>query len=87
MHIPAGILFMWDDVPCFQNIVSVVVQKTRFWHSKNRKCTFRGKKWKIASIAFLAVLRGTHVSDMGLFKYFNFLSFLVFLKFCQKMNL
>jgi hypothetical protein len=24
------------------------------------------------------------VSDMGLFKYFNFLSFLVFLKFCQK---
>jgi hypothetical protein len=41
MHITGDLLFMWDIVPSFWNIISVAAsQKTRFWHSENRKHFF-----------------------------------------------
>jgi hypothetical protein len=42
-------------------------KKTRFWYSENGKSTFHGMKQKSASVAFLAILRATCVSDMPLF--------------------
>jgi hypothetical protein len=43
-------------------------QKTSIRHSKNRKSTFCGTKWKCASVAFLAIPRATRLSDMALFR-------------------
>jgi hypothetical protein len=36
------------------------------------KCTFHGKKQKTAFLAFLAVPKATHVSDIGFFLFFVF---------------
>jgi hypothetical protein len=45
MRILCGLLFMWGVVSSFLLAVSVLAsQKTRFQHSKNRKCTFHGTK-------------------------------------------
>jgi hypothetical protein len=66
MRIQGGLLLMWGVVPRFQLRVLVAAsQKTRFWHSKNGKSTYRGAKQKSASVAFLAILRATRVSDMA----------------------
>jgi hypothetical protein len=43
-------------------------KKTRFRYSKNQKIIFRGKKWKSASMVFLAIPMATRVSYMALFR-------------------
>jgi hypothetical protein len=68
MHILGGLLFMWDMVPSSKGRFSSCLTKTRFWHSENEKCTFRGKKQN----AFLTVPRAMHVCDMALLNFIYF---------------
>jgi hypothetical protein len=76
---------MWDVVPSFQNAVSVFPSQKNliFWHYKNGKYTFRGKKRKRTSMAFLAVPRAMHVCNMGLF---NFLDFFEIFQFFEQLR-
>jgi hypothetical protein len=63
-----GLLFMWGVLPSFRSRVSVAAsQKIRFWHFKNRKSTFHGRKWESVSMAFIAIPVPTRVSDMASF--------------------
>jgi hypothetical protein len=63
-----GLLFMWGVVPSFPFAVLVAAsQKNPFWLSENGRRTFGWKKQIPASVAFLATLRATRISDMASF--------------------
>jgi hypothetical protein len=67
--IPGGLLFMWGVVSSFQfRILVVASQKTQLQYYENGKNTFHGMKRKLASMAFLTILRATRVSYMALFQ-------------------
>jgi hypothetical protein len=68
MCIPGGLLFMWCIFPCFQFRVSVAAsqKKPNFGTPKMEKALFVGRK-KSAFIAFLAIPRAMHVSNMASF--------------------
>jgi hypothetical protein len=69
MCILGGLLFMWGVVSSFTFAVLMSTsQKNPISALKNRKCTFRGTKRKLASVVFLAIPRATCVFDMAVFR-------------------